>query len=134
MTATRLSDRIIAYAPALTLMTIIFVMSSRSSIPRSPAISAELTAFLGHLFVYALLAVLLARAFEIDIEQARRRAVLAFALATLYGISDEIHQRFVPGRYATLFDVLTDSAGAALGVTAYCAYVQIRRDRGAFLR
>lgn len=37
---------------------------------------------------------------------------LAFAIAFLYGIADEIHQYFVRGREADLFDVLADGIGA----------------------
>jgi VanZ family protein len=44
------------------------------------------------------------------------RMVSAFAIASLYGVFDEWHQCFVPGRYASLTDVTLDVAGAALGV------------------
>ena len=40
-------------------------------------------------------------------------------LAVLFGISDEIHQSFVPGRSADLWDLVADSVGALLG--AYLA-------------
>ncbi len=40
----------------------------------------------------------------------------AWALAVLYASTDEFHQWFVPGRTATLRDVLIDAAGAALGL------------------
>ena len=40
----------------------------------------------------------------------------AWALAVLYASTDEFHQLFVPGRTATLRDVLIDAAGAALGL------------------
>lgn len=36
---------------------------------------------------------------------------LAFLIALLYAFSDEIHQLFVPGRTASLRDVLIDSLG-----------------------
>jgi len=39
------------------------------------------------------------------------RAVL---LAILYGLSDEYHQQFVPGRQAALADVAADALGAVL--------------------
>ena len=44
------------------------------------------------------------------------RAISAFAIASAYGVFDEWHQSFVPGRYATLTDVTLDVAGAVLGV------------------
>lgn len=37
-----------------------------------------------------------------------------FLIAFLYALSDEFHQMFVPGRYASLQDIGADSAGAFL--------------------
>ncbi len=46
----------------------------------------------------------------------RRRLLLWSVLATaIYAASDEIHQRFVPGRSGRLQDVLIDTLGAILG-------------------
>jgi len=44
------------------------------------------------------------------------QAIGAFAVASAYGVFDEWHQSFVPGRYASLTDVVLDVAGAALGI------------------
>lgn len=40
---------------------------------------------------------------------------VAMILTVLYGVTDEFHQAFVPGRYATIGDVMADSIGALLG-------------------
>lgn len=46
----------------------------------------------------------------------RERAVpLAILLAALYGVSDELHQWFVPFRDASWQDWLADTVGASLG-------------------
>jgi VanZ family protein len=37
---------------------------------------------------------------------------LAAVLALLYGLTDEYHQTFVPGRSASLKDIITDGVGA----------------------
>ncbi len=42
------------------------------------------------------------------------QALLATAAASLYGISDEIHQSFVPGRDPDVLDWLADTCGALL--------------------
>ncbi len=41
--------------------------------------------------------------------------VLAFAFTVLYGLSDEFHQSFVPGRYASGLDLVADAVGALFG-------------------
>ena len=43
-------------------------------------------------------------------------AVLSWLAGTLYAVSDEIHQIFVPGRFGQVTDVMIDSCGVALGV------------------
>jgi VanZ family protein len=42
-----------------------------------------------------------------------RRAVLAWLLAAAFGVLDEWHQAFTPGRSARLEDALVDAAAAA---------------------
>jgi len=44
------------------------------------------------------------------------RVLAAFAITAGYGVLDELHQSFVPGRYASVADVLLDLAGAMLGL------------------
>lgn len=39
----------------------------------------------------------------------------AIALAAAYGVTDEVHQAFVPGRDADVFDWIADVVGAVVG-------------------
>src|SRR5689334_10395443 len=41
--------------------------------------------------------------------------VIAVAVASLYGVLDEIHQRWTPGRSSDPKDALADLAGACMG-------------------
>lgn len=40
-------------------------------------------------------------------------------IVSLYGIIDEIHQSFVPGRSTSVFDWMADTAGAFLGACVF---------------
>ena len=45
--------------------------------------------------------------------------LVSIIIAILYGISDEIHQIFVPGRAFTILDILTNSVGVLLAGYLY---------------
>jgi VanZ family protein len=78
-----------------------------------------------HFGAYFILASLLAHA--IYPGSHKRRFALALLIASLYGVSDEIHQIFVPGRDASIFDWLADSIGAWVGAFLY---LKSRRSTG----
>ena len=46
----------------------------------------------------------------------RKMATLALAFSTLFAVTDEIHQAFVPGRGPAAKDVLIDAVGATIGI------------------
>ena len=54
---------------------------------------------------------------------------LTFLLGTTYGISDELHQYFVPGRFSDWRDVLADAIGVVLGSFGYLKYERRQRQR-----
>lgn len=45
----------------------------------------------------------------------QRKKYIAIAVTSLYGIIDEIHQSFVPGRSCSIFDWIADTTGAIAG-------------------
>jgi len=55
--------------------------------------------------------------------------LLSVVSASLYGISDEIHQSFVPFREAEVADVIADMLGAASGVLLYQLVVVSRIEK-----
>lgn len=69
----------------------------------------------GHIVVYFVLSILVLAALEWP-EQGRRRAAFAVLIAGTYGVIDEIHQSFVPGRDCSVLDIVNDFLGAVLGV------------------
>jgi len=66
-----------------------------------------------HFTEYAVFGWLIARALRDARGWQLHHALLAVALAGTYAVSDELHQRFVPGRTAAFGDVLIDTLGAA---------------------
>ncbi len=63
---------------------------------------------LAHAGEYLVLAALLFRALG--------RELPSLLLAVAYAASDELHQAFVPGRQAAVYDVAVDAVGAILGL------------------
>jgi VanZ family protein len=87
-----------------------------SSVPGSQ-IPGNIWDKLAHLLVYAVLGAV----FTIPLSRGRwtgvhaRTIAAAVMLSLLYGISDEIHQNFTPGRTPDVMDVVADTLGAAAG-------------------
>lgn len=84
----------------------------------------DLVSPLAHFCEYAVFGFLLQNALGCS-SPARRAVALAVIVASAYGVTDEFHQLFVPGRACDPADWLVDTAGAALG--ALIAWRALRR-------
>jgi VanZ family protein len=95
-------------------MTLIFYLSSFQRAPLPDNVSDKLA----HMGAYAVLGVLVVFGFagRLPVRLTSRLAVLTVLVTTLYGVSDELHQMFVPGRSADVYDVMADAAGAIAAV------------------
>jgi VanZ family protein len=103
------------WLPVIAYCLLIFIQSSLPSsdkIPAFPHVDKLL-----HVGGYAVLGFLFFRALHSlnNIDSLTTLIILSSVLATLYGLSDEIHQHFVPSRYADVSDVVADSVGGAIG-------------------
>jgi len=108
------------WLPVLSYLILIFVLSSLPEpTPAGPEIPF-LDKFL-HTIEYAVLGFLLVRGFKNSrlLFSNTGFILLTIALATLYGITDEFHQYFVPTRSATLGDILFDCLGSIIGSIVY---------------
>jgi VanZ family protein len=106
------------WGPAIAWAALIFALSAQPS-PPGPGLSP--LDKVAHFFAFGVLAALVARALAGSGLRARRAIAVAIALSTLYGVSDELHQRSVPGRDADVFDLAADAAGACAGAWAWYA-------------
>ena len=77
-----------------------------------------------HAVEYGVLAFLCCRAFRwaAGPAVARQAVVLAIVTASIYGITDEVHQVFVPLRESSWQDWLADTIGAAIGAVSWRAF------------
>ena len=118
------------WLPVAALATLIFVLSSFPYLPSPPGQYSDKWE---HMAMYGLLSTLIVRALAGGRWIGVRAAVFvgAVVLATLYGVSDEWHQSFVPGRTADAYDVMADAAGATLAAGLLLAWAIIRRRRRA---
>lgn len=80
-----------------------------------------------HLVEYTVLGVLLARALSYSLRRTLSTYswIIAFAVAVLFGLSDEWHQSFVLGRHSSVSDLIVDILGSALGVGI--VYLRVKR-------
>ncbi|HKB06815.1 MAG TPA: VanZ family protein [Candidatus Polarisedimenticolia bacterium] len=102
------------WLPLFAYLLLIFYLSSLSRIPWA----ASYPDYLEHAVEYMGLAILAARALNNGLARPMpaRTLVIAFSLCIAYAISDEIHQMFVPNRFADVTDVLSDAVGAGIGL------------------
>jgi VanZ family protein len=103
-----------------------------SSISRPPDLPGAIGDKLGHALLYFGLAALMVRAMAGGWRRpfGAGTAVAAFSYATIYGVTDEIHQIFVPPRTADIADLMADAAGAAAAVALLYAAHAIRLRLG----
>ena len=98
-------------------MAVIFVLSG---IPNLKELPGGISDFTGHFAGYVLLGALVLRAVAgarwagVTVGAAAR----AWLIGAAYGVSDEFHQHFVPGRSPSGVDWVADAAGAAAAVVA----------------
>ena len=79
-----------------------------------------------HLTEYAILAVLLYRAFRQSTARLWRAAAFAFLVAAVSASLDEFHQAFVASRTGSPWDVMIDCIGALIGLAIYWRFSRAR--------
>ena len=115
--------RLWAWGPVVLWCGLLFAASCipAGKMPQSPVLAHDK---LIHGGVYLVLGALVMRAL--------RRYFLAVALVAAYGLTDELHQLFTPGRDCDVWDWAVDVAGAAVGAAIVLALLRVLgRKRGA---
>ncbi|WMW23227.1 VanZ family protein [Methanolobus mangrovi] len=84
-----------------------------------------------HMFLYFGLGVLLHLTFRNseNIVLKRYAAIFAVLLGIIYGITDEFHQSFVPGRTSSIHDLLADGIGVTIAQIIFVILILINLQR-----
>lgn len=106
----------IAWTLTVGYMLLIFLLSSIPYVEQPDLLKDKRAPILEHIVEYSVLGFLLFGSFSSTKRKGRRVIFLAVSVAILYGISDELHQFFVPGRYCDIIDVVANSLGSVIGV------------------
>lgn len=126
----RTAKTMLRMVPMVITMGAIFFLSHQTgdqlSLPAIPGIDK-----LGHMVVYGILAGTILFAFSENQKSTKPPSVMVLTVifCILYGITDEIHQSFIPGRFVSIYDVFADGAGASVA----CALWIWLRTKGFFI-
>ncbi len=109
--------------PVIALCTFIFWQSSYPGIISQPLFPYDDKVM--HFGIYALLALLVVRAVQKEkpLWSPEKIKIITILFVSAFGLSDELHQAFVPERFASALDFLADCAGAVAGCLFYTNFV-----------
>lgn len=107
------------WLPVLVCMGIIFYASSLSGSDIPSLFPFQDIAF--HILIYLILALFFSHALKNTYTDIALSKVILFTIifGIVYGITDELHQAFVPDRTASGLDVIIDGIGSFIGSIVY---------------
>lgn len=109
----------------------IFYLSSLSFEYYPVRTLTNIRSLLYHIFVFFLFTLFLL----ISLLQGKEKFsifILAIAISIIYGISDEIHQFFVPGRFCSLLDVGVNGVGILFASMSYLILIKYRERKNKY--
>ena len=116
------------WLPVVVWMGVIFFGSSIGDLPQiGDDVADGVVHRAAHVLEFAALGALLLRAMCEDKPATKREMVATLVVVAVYGISDEFHQRFTPGRTSEGSTVLFDVAGGLIGVWVWRWWVAPNR-------
>ncbi|GHU25128.1 hypothetical protein FACS1894172_14260 [Spirochaetia bacterium] len=111
--------------PLIVVIISLWFLSSQSRLLRLPGFIGRDK--IAHTIAYCGLAITLSLWFPIEKWRSRRFLTICsvILISTLYGIIDELHQFFTPGRDSSILDLFADTAGATIGAGLFLLFVEI---------
>ena len=107
------------YIPAIVWASFILILTSIPTLS-APSLGIDFEDKLYHFIVYFVFGLLLARA-GMQRQNSRMTVGLfyAFLMGTTFGVLDELHQTFIPGRTCDFWDATADAIGILAGVLVF---------------
>lgn len=112
--------KIVRWLPAILWMIVIFIMSSQTQqdlnklLPFFREFIPQMRDFnWGHFFAYFILACTFFWGMK---DNGWKTKLYVIVFCVIYGVTDEFHQRFVPGRTPDILDLRNDAIGSALAM------------------
>lgn len=132
---------LVYFTAAVAFMIAIFVSSSlpQEALERTTRLPGDASGFwlyissqTKHVSAYFMLSLLLffwLRNTKIGLSSLFPVVILAIVISSVYGITDELHQAFVPTRYATISDVINNLFGSTLVVPVAIGLQMLKRGK-----
>jgi len=112
--------KVVAIILTILIAVEIFYFSAKTAVPGAELSSLINPAIIYHTIVFFLFTFFLTASIKNKNEILKpKQIILIFTISLIYAISDEVHQLFVPGRVASIKDVLIDLFGVLLALLIY---------------
>ena len=120
--------KLLKWVPAVVICSISVYLSSQPTIEKMPSFwNADK---LVHVVCFGGLSFWVAFACNLK-ANSLKEIILPLSIVSIYGIIDEIHQSFTPGRSCSVFDWIADTVGAFLGALIFFLIIKlIKRSKG----
>ncbi|MDR1239166.1 MAG: VanZ family protein [Treponema sp.] len=117
--------RLLQWLPAVLVAALIWFLSSQNILPRPGGIPGFDKVL--HFAAFAVFTGVVCLWFSPEKWKSRGRlfALIAAVIGSVYGIIDEVHQFFVPGRDCSIWDWIADTLGSAAGASAFAGLMTL---------
>jgi VanZ family protein len=123
------------WTPVFLWALVIFAFSEIPTVPMSRVTWQEFVIKKSaHVIEFGVLAAFLYRAFLGSGTGKKNAFRISLLTSIVYGVLDEVHQRFTPGRTSTIRDVLFDTMGALIGLFFVRRFLPQIKGSGRVLR
>lgn len=122
-------------APSIVFASLIFIISNQENI-KLPEIGFDLIDKFLHFFAYLIFGLTIFWAiFNLYSEKnTRTKFVYLLIIGTIYALTDELHQSYIPGRTFDIFDIVADILGICASYLVFGYVVKlIKSIRGKFV-